>query len=93
MPIAILDEDAECPECGHFGAWSQTLIEQSQPVERFQCQACDAKWGGCPVTTPDSVSLDVPVDNTERTLVEATPRHVRARWKTTKTPSPTRLER
>lgn len=48
--------------------------------------------GDSPVTTPDSVSLDVPVDSTERTLMEATPRHIRTRWKITKTPSRTGLE-
>ena len=44
MAIAILDPDIECPECGHFGAWSQTRTKQPRPIERFQCQSCDACW-------------------------------------------------
>lgn len=43
MPVAILDPDAECPDCDHRGAWAQT-VAQAPTVEAFRCEECAAEW-------------------------------------------------
>lgn len=44
MPIAVLDTDAECPDCDHRGAWVRTIVKQPRTTERFRCEAYEAHW-------------------------------------------------
>lgn len=45
MPVVILDPDIECPDCGHQGAWAQTVSRQPRIEEAFRCEECEAEWG------------------------------------------------
>jgi DNA-directed RNA polymerase subunit M/transcription elongation factor TFIIS len=44
MGVAILDTDAPRPDCGHHGAWAQTLSNEPQRAEGFRCEACETEW-------------------------------------------------
>jgi len=43
MGLVLLDRDAECPDCGHRGAWAET-VTHNPTRERFRCANCEAAW-------------------------------------------------